>query len=253
MPLAHPPTRALLERFTRLGEEADSELAMALAISHLISGGDAARCPGIDELVRRCGEASAHRLSARLRDAGFHPQLTNQPGLVHSDLHEVARTAIGIPITLSLIGLVVGRAFGCEARGVNYPGYFLVEVDGELLDPATFDVIPDEHQPSSPLPYASARDIGLRMLNNVKQIYARDGAIDTCLQLVDCQLAMVHGQRHMQAALYFEQGEYWQSIAGFDGARRAYLQCAELADDEELRGKALQRLEALQGRNQTLH
>ena len=57
----------------------------------------------------------------------------------NSFLNEVLDRKIGIPITLSVIYIEVGRRLGLSLVGVGFPGHFLVKhlgVDGEqILDP----------------------------------------------------------------------------------------------------------------------
>jgi regulator of sirC expression with transglutaminase-like and TPR domain len=57
----------------------------------------------------------------------------------NSFLNDVLDRRLGIPITLSLIYLEVGRRLGLRLQGVAFPGHFLVKLplrDGEvILDP----------------------------------------------------------------------------------------------------------------------
>ena len=47
----------------------------------------------------------------------------------------------GIPITLSIPYLMVGRALGMTTQGINFPGHFLLSADGVLIDPLTADLL----------------------------------------------------------------------------------------------------------------
>ncbi len=53
----------------------------------------------------------------------------------NSFLNEVIDRRKGIPITLSVIWMEVGRRAGIDVRGVALPGHFLVFVAGQLVDP----------------------------------------------------------------------------------------------------------------------
>src|SRR5689334_20879465 len=57
----------------------------------------------------------------------------------NSFLNDVLDRRTGLPITLALVFIEVGRAIGLELAGVNFPGHFLVKTvdDGPelLLDP----------------------------------------------------------------------------------------------------------------------
>ncbi|HUO47133.1 MAG TPA: transglutaminase-like domain-containing protein [Acidimicrobiia bacterium] len=53
-------------------------------------------------------------------------------------LHRVLDTRRGLPITLSVIWIEVGRRAGLEMHGVGLPGHFLVYAAGQLVDPFHF-------------------------------------------------------------------------------------------------------------------
>ncbi len=57
----------------------------------------------------------------------------------NSDLTEVVERRLGIPLTLAVVMIAVGRRAGLHVRGVGFPGHFLVRVgageDGVLVDP----------------------------------------------------------------------------------------------------------------------
>jgi regulator of sirC expression with transglutaminase-like and TPR domain len=48
----------------------------------------------------------------------------------NSFLHRVIARRVGIPISLSVLYLAVARRLGIPARGVGFPGHFLVRVEG---------------------------------------------------------------------------------------------------------------------------
>ncbi|MGF1668573.1 MAG: SirB1 family protein [Acidimicrobiia bacterium] len=53
----------------------------------------------------------------------------------NSLLNRVIERRRGIPITLSVIWIEVGRRAGVEVEGIGLPGHFLVRVGGSLVDP----------------------------------------------------------------------------------------------------------------------
>ncbi|HEV7866636.1 MAG TPA: transglutaminase-like domain-containing protein, partial [Chthoniobacteraceae bacterium] len=55
--------------------------------------------------------------------------------LNNSLLPEVIDTRVGIPITLSLIYILVGRRAGMELSGVGLPGHFIVRHGDSFFDP----------------------------------------------------------------------------------------------------------------------
>jgi len=108
----------------------------------------------------------------------------------NSFLNEVLERRLGIPITLSVLYIEVGRQLGLNLRGVSFPAHFLVKaVDdrGELIiDPFNQGAIlnldeirarlsqiyrqPLEVHPQLLRP-VSEREILIRMLRNLKNIF----------------------------------------------------------------------------------
>ena len=56
----------------------------------------------------------------------------------NSFLHRVLETRRGLPITVSVIWIEVGRRAGLEMHGVGLPGHFVVYAAGQLVDPFHF-------------------------------------------------------------------------------------------------------------------
>jgi regulator of sirC expression with transglutaminase-like and TPR domain len=125
----------------------------------------------------------------------------------NSLLPDVLDRKLGIPITLALVYCEVARRVGVRARGVSFPGHFLVRVDppgrddtpvavdpffgGRRLDEAGLqtllkrasppqNVTLDEH-----LAPASARTMLVRMLINLKWIHATRGDFARALLALD--------------------------------------------------------------------
>lgn len=108
----------------------------------------------------------------------------------NSFLNDVLDRHLGIPITLSIVYLEVGRRLGLPLAGVNFPGHFLVSYTGEALDVTidAFDMgrlrFPDEMQGLLDRLYggmvrlrpeflrpAGRKDVLVRLLTNLKHIY----------------------------------------------------------------------------------
>lgn len=128
----------------------------------------------------------------------------------NSFLNEVIDRRLGIPITLSVIYIEVGRRAGLDVEGVGLPGHFIVRVRelGEredfLVDPfhgamltredcqdrldTVYDGLvrlSDEH-----LRRSSAVEILVRMLRNLKTIYMRSNLYRQALSCADRILLM---------------------------------------------------------------
>ena len=115
----------------------------------------------------------------------------------NSYLNDVIERRLGIPITLAVVYIEVGRRIGIGLHGVSFPGHFLVKCslrDGVvILDPYSHGVSLsvdelqqrlraaggvaniDEAMLAHLLSAASHKDILARMLRNLKGIYAKQG------------------------------------------------------------------------------
>lgn len=122
----------------------------------------------------------------------YTPDAANYYDPRNSFLNDVLERARGIPITMSVLYIQLGRALGLELDGVSFPGHFLVrcEVDGGLVvidaynhgTSLSLDDLRDRLQQSqgaevraesvlSLLAPAHPHDIVVRMLRNLKGIY----------------------------------------------------------------------------------
>lgn len=154
-----------------------------------------------DRLRRRCAEdfGPLQRLRALnqffFHDLGFGGNVNNYYDPDNSHLHVVLRTRRGIPISLAVLWLELAQGLGLKARGVNFPGHFMVKVnlpDGQVvIDPFTGQSLSREDLSERLEPYkrrnglvddfdvpvglylqaAPARDILARMLRNLKEIH----------------------------------------------------------------------------------
>ena len=146
----------------------------------------------IDALAARCTEASLPDLLRLLfRDEGFAGNRADYYDPRNSFLNEVINRRLGIPITLSLLVMEVGRRVGVALDGVGMPGHFLVRdatdprvfVDafagGVLLDAQgcerLFQSMQGAGQPLNPrfLWPISRSAIVSRILGNLRAIYAQ--------------------------------------------------------------------------------
>ena len=140
----------------------------------------------------------------------------------------------GIPITLGVVYVMVGRALGMQTHGVNFPHHFLLRADGELIDALNAQVLAQSdverwlrdanlaHLGDSALALAPPDDIAVRMFNNVKAIYAGRGDFVGALALIDCQLKLVTdaGPLHLERAeLWFRLGNTTAAAAVLESVR----------------------------------
>jgi regulator of sirC expression with transglutaminase-like and TPR domain len=125
-------------------------------------------------------------------------------------LHQVIDRRTGIPITLSLIYLELARRIDFPMVGVGFPGHFLIRPDFEQVgihvDPFNAGEIlfeqdcqerlaqiygePVELRPEF-FQVVTARQLLVRMLTNLKQIYVRQEQWQACLTVVEQILVVV--------------------------------------------------------------
>ena len=142
----------------------------------------------------------------------------------NSYLNEVLERRTGIPISLSAVYLAVGTRVGLDVFGISFPGHFLVKcmcAEGELvidpfertlLDPEAcqrrLDAALPAHVPLRPelhLRAAGSREILLRMLANLKRIYAERRDLERTLACCDRILLLdpdAPGEQRERANVY---------------------------------------------------
>ena len=129
------------------------------------------------------------------QDLGFGGNVNHYYDPDNSYLNVVLRTRRGIPITLAVLWLELATGLGLQARGVNFPGHFMVKVNlpqGQVvIDPFTGQSLSREDLSERLEPFkrrnglvddfdvpvglylqsASPRDILVRVLRNLKEIH----------------------------------------------------------------------------------
>lgn len=128
-------------------------------------------------------------------ELGFAGNVNDYYASDNSYVHEVLRTRRGIPISLAVIYIELAAQIGLVARGVSFPGHFLVKVkmpQGEVvIDPFTGQSLSRDELDERLAPYkrrqglqgefdmplglflqpATPREVLARMLRNLKEIH----------------------------------------------------------------------------------
>jgi regulator of sirC expression with transglutaminase-like and TPR domain len=148
----------------------------------------------LDDLAAGC---PASTLDAWRRyvfvDLGFSGNVGSYYDPANSYLNDVVRRRMGLPITLSVVGMELGRRVGLHFQGVGMPGHFLLRDDGDpptfvdpfdagrLLDRAgceeRFHAVNGAEAPFLPsyLEPVGSRTILSRMLANLRSIFVHTG------------------------------------------------------------------------------
>jgi regulator of sirC expression with transglutaminase-like and TPR domain len=176
----------------------------------------------IDELAERlkrripADAAPLYRLRALNRyffnELAFAGNVNDFYNPANSFVHEVLRTRRGIPISLAVLYLEIAAHVGLQARGVSFPGHFLVKLHmplGEvIIDPMSGRSLSREELDERLEPYrrraglvgdfevplglflrgAEPREIVARMLRNLQEIYR---SADDTLRLLAVQNRLV--------------------------------------------------------------
>ena len=194
---AHFP---LLEAATSLAQDEYPELDIQQVL---------AQVDGLAQRVRQRlpqDAAALHKLRLLNRffyeELGFAGNLNNYYDPDNSYLPQVLRTRRGIPISLAVLWLELAQSVGLQARGVGFPGHFLVKVrlpfphEGHVvMDPLTGQSLSKEDLQERLAPLfadtglmrdgavvsddllahylraATPREIVARMLRNLEEIY----------------------------------------------------------------------------------
>ena len=177
-----------------------------------------------------------HAINTHLFDTlGFRGNREQYYDPRNSFLNEVIDRGLGIPITLSVMYIEVGRLVGLPIAGVGMPGHFIVQYTAQ---PKPFWIDPFDRGTilireactqrlyqlfGEQLPWRDAylapigdHDILRRMLNNLKVLYRQQGAYRRALDVIERILLlspdlpteirdrglMHHQLGHLQAALH---------------------------------------------------
>ncbi len=200
-------------------------------------------------------------------DLGFYGNTDDYYDPRNSYLNEVMDRKTGIPITLAILYMELGRRVGLPLEGVSFPGHFLVRLRlrrGTLvLDPFSGGVPQSEdelHQrlkrvipegatgdiPVAELPLdqflepASKRQILARVLRNLKGIYRQADKPERLLEVLD-RILVVNPQARAELR---DRGLLYQRLEAFRAAFKdlsEYLEREPDAPDfEEIRAKVME-------------
>ncbi len=264
------------ERFDRMAQGPDEDIDLvrgALLIAaeeypDLDIEGCVGTLNGFAETLRRrlrpdIGPSDSIRSLNRylFEELGFHGASENYYDPRNSFLNDVLSRRRGIPITLSIVYLSVGRGIGLRLDGVSFPGHFLVRCpvrDGTaILDPyhkgASLSIAdlqkrlapmqgrtPTPVEVAALLSAAGAREILARLLRNLRGIYLHYHQLPQALAATSRILALLPGNAREwreRANLHLTLECFRAALADF----QSYLALAPEADDAEaIRSKVVE-------------
>ena len=185
------------------------------------------------------------------REEGFSPNEADYYDPANSFLDHVLQRRTGIPITLSLVLLEVGRRLGLPLVGVAFPGRFLVRLPGDpdfFIDPFARGRILSARGceslyrrqtdgkgawSSEFLDPASRKRTLQRLLRNLKEIYLRQEDIPRCLAIAEKLAALFPEDLEEirdRGVLSLHSGSWVRALADME----TYLAGRPEAEDAEL-------------------
>lgn len=213
--------------------------AALLVAAHARPGLDVpAELARLDDLAAGCAAPTLDALLAHLFvDLGFAGNRARYQDPRNSLLDQVITRRLGIPITLAIVTITVGRRIGVPLVGVGMPGHFLVrdQVDQDLfIDPFAFGARLDEagcrrafgsvhghdaaFHPTFLRPVDPPAIIG-RVLANLRGVYLAAGARAELLWVLQLR-SLVPGtpseERAELAALLLAAGRFGDAGAQYD-------------------------------------
>ena len=230
----------------------------------------------LDEMARTVRERTQdttlaeHHIAALNRylfeENGFTGNTENYYALGNNFLNAVLDNKTGIPITLGVVYIEVGRRAGLPLVGVNFPGHFLVKYQCEHLDihldvfkagrfmcedllQAKLKEVVGKSVPLEPrmLAEASDREILARILRNLVRAYTLLERYDKALiaaERITWLLPNAATDYRLLGYLHYKNHAYGEGIAAFE----KYLQIAESPPDAAAIERDIQHLHKLLSR-----
>ena len=176
----------------------------------------------------------------------------------NSFLNDVLDRRLGIPITLAVVYMELGKGAGLRLAGVGFPGHFLVKTQGvfpaRVLDPfnrgAELDRISlvtrlrdagqEEVDAHNALRAVDNRAILVRLLQNLKEVYLRAGEDERALGVVE-RLLLLDPQSGeewaIRGALSGRVGRYDEGLSALERAleRLQEPEARQRVEDERAR------------------
>ena len=177
------------------------------------------------------------------KDLGFSGNVNNYYDPDNSYLNAVLRTRRGIPISLAVIWIELAQGVGLKARGINFPGHFMVKVNlpkGQVvIDPFTGQSLSREELSERLEPFkrrsglvddfevplglylqaAEPRDVIARVLRNLKEVHKSQTDWSRVVAVLDRLIVLVPdawSEYRDRGMAHEEQGHAAQAISDFD-------------------------------------
>jgi regulator of sirC expression with transglutaminase-like and TPR domain len=279
-PPFRPFARGPLPTFEELAQENDEQIDVALAAALIARDVyeelDVPALLGqLDELAQPLKPLGLGQMGAEAQALELAHYLYERQGFAGNEaayydprnslLPDVLERRLGIPITLALVYCEIARRVGVPARGVGFPGHFLVRIDrpGDPHEPLMVDAFfggqvlrqkalnsllarvmgPGQKLRPEHLAAASPRAIVARMLMNLKAVYMARGEDSRALLAADRLVSLTP---NVPSALR-DRGLLAARLGAVEVARADFQKFLELAPEGRDKRTVLTSLAALDG------
>lgn len=223
------------------------------------------------ERARERGDASENNLQGRV-DAlngvifgqhGYEGDSLTYDDIQNANLIRVIDRRRGLPVALGILYIHAARAQGWDAVGLNFPGHFLVRLEGAgsrlVIDPFHNGLVRGAAEMRellklntgleaelSPHHYdaVSDRDILIRLQNNIKTRNIQNGRLEQAMDTVQGMLLFAPEI----AALWHEAGALDLRLGNFLAAIENFERFIALCDQEEARHQAASIVQSIRAR-----
>lgn len=130
------PAERFAEQVNRPASESHLDLMAALIGAAFEPSTDVEQVIlGLDRLADQCAPTFDSILATLFESGRLRGNAIDYGDPANSYLHRVLSTGLGIPITLGICAMEVGRRLEVPIKGVGLPGHFLVMCGSEIADP----------------------------------------------------------------------------------------------------------------------
>ena len=186
---------------------------------------------------------------------GYAGDIARYDNLDNSDIIRVIDRRLGLPITLAILCIQMGREIGWTVHGLNFPGHFLVRLDFEgnraIMDPFqsckslnaaemreilktmlgdTAELSSQYYEP------ASNRDILVRLHNNVKLRLIESEHYEEALDSVTIMRRIMPDEYRLNLDAGVLQARLEQPMAAIDSLKSYIDACPNPQDKAEAEG-----------------
>lgn len=189
----------------------------------------------LDGLAMRVGGGDVHRLRRFLfEDEGFAGNADDYYDPRNSCLNDVLDRHLGIPITLAVLAIEVGRRVGLAVNGVGLPGHFMAAAGGVLFDPFNRGVVVSRTEAGAvvarvlgrPVPLedghfapVSKAQILVRMLANLRSVYVEREAWSKARAVMERLMVLdpeSHGHVRDYGTVLMKEGDFARGAAQWE-------------------------------------